>query len=98
MAYDEIRVVYELMDDMSNTFNQSVEQLQDTNQEMQLIATTFEDGALLGMGGDAFVEAIRGKLSPAIAKLADKMNELNQDVQAAKQYAQDADKESSAQF
>lgn len=98
MAYDEIRVVYELMDDMSTTFNQSVEQLQDTNQEMQMIATVMEDGALLGMGGDAFVEAIRGKLSPAIAKLTEKMDELNQDVQAAKQYAQEADKESSAQF
>lgn len=98
MAYDEIRVVYELMDDMSTTFNQSLEQLQDTNQEMLNIANTMADGALLGDGGDQFVESITGALVPAIAKIADKMGELRDDVQAAKQYAQEADQSSSAQF
>ena len=98
MAYDTIRVVYELMDDMSNTFNQSLEQLQDTSQEMSMVANTMTDGALQGMGGDAFVEAIQTKLVPAITKLADKMGELRDDVQAAKTYAQEADQASASQF
>lgn len=98
MAYDEIRVVYESMEEMCQTFNQGVEQLQDTNQEVQSLASMMEDGALLGRGGDAFVDAIRGKLTPAISRLTEKFEELRDDVQAAKQYAEEADKRSKGMF
>lgn len=98
MAYDEIRVVYESMDDMSQTFRQGVEQLQDTMQEVQSIANVLEEGALLGRGGEAFVDAIRSKLAPALSRLTDKFEEMDQDVQAAKQYAQEADKQSKGMF
>jgi WXG100 family type VII secretion target len=96
--YDEIRVVYESMDEMSQTFRQGVEQLQDTMTEMQSVANTLEEGALLGVGGEAFVDAIRSKLAPALSKLTEKLEELDKDVQEAKQYAQEADKQSSGMF
>lgn len=98
MAYDEIRVVYESMEEMCQVFNQGIEQFQDTNQEMQTLAGMMEDGALLGNGGSAFVEAIRGKLTPAISRLTEKFEELRDDVQAAKQYAEEADKRSKGMF
>ena len=98
MAYDEIRVVYESMDDMSQTFRQGVEQLQDTMQEMQNIAKVLEEGALLGRGGEAFVEAIRSKLAPALTRLTEKFEELDKDVQAASQYAREADNTSKGMF
>ena len=98
MATDEIRVVYELMEEMSQTFDAGVEQLQDTMQEMQSVASTLEDGALLGDGGDAFKDAIRGKLCPAIGRLTDKFSELKEDVVAAKNYAEEADKQSKGMF
>lgn len=98
MAYDEIRVVYDSMDDMSQTFRQGVEQLQDTMQEMQSIANVLEEGALLGRGGEAFVDAIRSKLAPAMSRLTDKFEELDKDVQDAKNYAQEADKQSKGMF
>ena len=98
MAYDEIRVVYESMEEMCQTFNQGIEQLQDTNQEVQSLASMMEDGALLGRGGVAFVDAIRGKLTPAISRLTEKFEELRDDVQAAKQYAEEADKRSKGMF
>ena len=98
MAYDEIRVVYESMDDMSQTFRQGVEQLQDTMQEMQNIANVLEEGALLGRGGEAFVEAIRSKLAPALTRLTEKFEELDKDVQAASQYAREADNTSKGMF
>lgn len=98
MAYDEIRVVYESMEEMCQSFNQGIEQLQDTNQEMQALAGMMEDGALLGSGGAAFVDAIRGKLTPAISRLTEKFEELRDDVQAAKQYAEEADKSSKGMF
>jgi WXG100 family type VII secretion target len=91
---DEIKLVYELADDMSSTFDAGAEQLQDTMQEMQSIASQLEDGALLGRAGQAFVEAIRSRLCPSIGKLTDKFQELNQDVQAAKKAMQEADKTS----
>jgi len=95
---DEIRVVYPDMEEMSRTFQQGAEQLQQTMQEMQAIATALEDGALLGLGGQAFVEAIRGRLCPSIDKLADKFKELDVDVRAAMRYAMQADLESKGRF
>lgn len=98
MATDIIKLDYGLAEDMINTFKQGAEQLQDTMQEMQSLANTLEEGALLGQGGDAFVDAIRGKLCPAIAKLTDKYNELADDVAQAVRYMQEADRASQSQF
>ena len=98
MSYDVIKLDYELADEMIATFQQSVEQLQDTMQEMQHIANMLEEGALLGQGGQTFTDAIRNKLTPAISRLTDKFQELSEDVKAAKQYMMEADRQSKAQF
>ena len=87
----EIKMDYGLMEDMSRTFLQGVEQLQDTNQAMQSIANEMEDGALLGRGGVAFTEAIRGKLCPAITRLTDKFQELSEDINKAMEDMRSAD-------
>ena len=88
---EEIKMDYGLMEDMSKTFQQSVEQLQDTLQAAQNIANELEDGGLLGRGGDAFTEAIRNKLSPAISRLTEKMQELSEDVNKAMEDMRSAD-------
>lgn len=95
---DEIKVDYPLMDEMTQTFLKGVEQLQDTMQEMMSIANALEEGALLGRGGTAFTDAIRGKLCPAISKLTDKFQELAEDVKKAKEYAQQADQQAKSMF
>lgn len=96
---DQIRMDYELMDNMKQAFLQGVEQLQDTMQEMQSIANTLEDGALLGQGGDAFTDAIRGKLSPAISRLTERFESLANRVEQAKAEMQEADQsEASPRF
>jgi len=87
----EIRMDYGLMEDMNRVFQQGVEQLQDTMQAMQSIANELEDGALLGRGGVAFTEAIRGKLSPAISRLTDKFQELAEDINKAMEDMRSAD-------
>ena len=43
---DKIKLDYGLAEEMIRTFEQGVEQLQDTMQEMQNIATMIEGGAL----------------------------------------------------
>lgn len=88
---DKIKLDYGLAAEMIRTFQQGAEQLQDTAQEMQVIANTIEGGALLGRGGEAFTEAIRGKLCPAIARLTEKYQELAQDVNDAMQLMREAD-------
>jgi WXG100 family type VII secretion target len=95
---DIIKMDYGLMEDMSQTFKQGVEQLQDTNQVMQNIANELEDGALLGRGGVAFTEAIRDKLCPAIARLTDKFEELAGDIQKAMEDMRSADTSSERMY
>lgn len=95
---DIIKMDYGLMEDMSQTFQQGVEQLENTMQEMQSIANALEDGVLLGRGGAAFTDAIRGKLCPAIARMTDKFNELAGDIQKAMADMKSADSTSQQQF
>jgi uncharacterized protein YukE len=91
MSYDEIKLNYEMAEDMVRTFEQGVEQLQDTMQEIQQLANILEEGALLGRGGEMYTDAIRSKLSPSLSKLTDKFQELAGDVTAAIEYMRDAD-------
>lgn len=98
MATDVIKLEYAKAEEMIRSFQQGREQLQRTLQEMQGVATTIEEGALLGQGGDAFVEAMRTKLTQSITKLSEKFDELAKDVGEAIKYMQEADKTSKAQF
>jgi len=98
MSYDVIKLDYELADEMVATFQQGVEQLQDTMQEVQNIALMLEEGALLGQGGQSFTDAIRNKLAPALTRMTDKFQELAEDVQKAKQYMMEADSASKSKF
>lgn len=94
----EIKMDYGLMEDMNRTFLQGVEQLQDTMQAMQNVANEMEDGALLGRGGTAFTEAIRGKLCPAISRLTDKFQELAEDINKAMEDMKSADTSSERMY
>lgn len=80
MGADKIQLKLPLADQMIKAFREGFEQLQDVSQEMQNIGNTLEEGALLGQGGAAFVDAIRGQLCPSIAKLTDKYKEMAEDV------------------
>lgn len=95
---DIIKMDYGLMEEMSQTFLQAVEALQDTTQEIQSIANTLEGGALLGRGGTGFVESLRGDLTPAIARLIDKCQELSQDINSAVESMQAEDSVSDQLF
>ncbi len=98
MSHDKIKLNYDQAEKMAKTFQQGAQQLQQTMQEMQNIAQMLEEGALLGRGGRAFVEALRSKLCPSIGKLSDKFNELEGDVHAAIAFMRQADAESKKQF
>ena len=98
MAYDEIKMDYPTAEEMIRIFQQGGEQLQDTMQKMQSLATMLEDGALLGNDGKAFVDAIRSKMCPSLGRLTDKFQELSGDVQAAIDFMKEADTSSKGMF
>jgi WXG100 family type VII secretion target len=98
MSHDEIKLNYELAEEMIRTFNDSYEQLQDTTTEMLSISNILEEGALLGRGGTAFTDAIRSNLCPSLGRLTDKFQELAKDVQSAINAMQEADAASSRMF
>ena len=79
----DVRMNYGSMDKMEKEFEAAASQLDDSYREMQKIAKMMEDGALHGVGGDAFREAIQGSLLPAMDSLIFKMNELSSDINGA---------------
>jgi WXG100 family type VII secretion target len=98
MATDEIKMDYDLMEEMRASFRQGSETLQDTQTEVQNLASTLEDGALLGDAGEGFTDAIRSKLAPAIAKLDQKFQEMVSDLQAAENAMREADQSSKSEM
>lgn len=95
---DKIKLNYDLAEQMARTFQQSAQQIQHTLQEMKSISETLKGGALLGQGGQAFAEAIDGKLTKSLDKLGQKFTELDGDVKAAIAAMRQADEESKNQF
>lgn len=80
---DKIKLDFPKAEEMQKTFRAAAEQLDVTLKEMQNIANTLKEGALLGSGGSAYVEAINSKLCPSIVKLRAKYDELEKDVKKA---------------
>ena len=95
---DIIKMDYGLMEDMARAFEQGASQLADTQKEVESIAATLEAGALLGMTGSTFSDALRDKMAPAIARLEEKFSELQADVLRAMGDMRDADRTSRSQF
>ena len=79
----DVRMNYSSMEAMQKTFHQAHAQIEDTMREMEKAAKMMEDGALLGMAGDSYRDAIRTKLVKRMKVLSDKMRELEGDIQGA---------------
>jgi len=79
----DVKMNYGTMDEMAKVFGQAHSQMDDTNTAMENIAKTLEEGALLGTAGDAFRDAIRGKLVKRIKVISDKMSEMEKDIKSA---------------
>jgi uncharacterized protein YukE len=89
MSKPDVRMNYGSMEKMEKAFKQAGQQIEETSRQMEQLAKMMEDGALLGTGGDAFRDAIRGKLVKRMKVLSDKMKELEQDVRGAVQATRD---------
>lgn len=85
----DVKMNYGSMEKMAKEFKAANKQIEESMREMKKISKMAEDGALNGLGGDAYKEAILQKLIPRMKKLADKMAELSQDITGAVQATRD---------
>ena len=79
----DVKMNYDSMERMQKAFHAAHQQVNDTMREMEKIAKSMEDGALVGDAGKAFVEAIRSKLLKRMKVIADKMQEMEKDIHGA---------------
>jgi|SRR5579859_283955 len=79
----DVKMNYGSMENMEKAFHQANQQVTDAISEMEKIAKTLEDGALLGSAGDAFKDAIRSKLIKRMKTIADNMHTLEGDINGA---------------
>lgn len=77
------RMNYPEMEKMSKEFKNAQKQIGDSMRQMKKVAKMSEDGALNGLGGNAFQEAITQKLIPRMKVLEEKMGELSRDMNEA---------------
>lgn len=88
---DIIKMNYPLMEAMAYAFDSGSETLAASISEVNAISQLIADGALIGVGGDAFEEACRGSLVPALQRMQAKFDELEQDVIAAMERMKEED-------
>jgi uncharacterized protein YukE len=85
----DVKMNYGSMEQMEKAFSNAHKQVEDSMREMKKLAQMMGDGALVGMGGDAFKAAIEQKLMKRMKVLSEKMKELEQDVRGAVQATRD---------
>jgi uncharacterized protein YukE len=79
----DVKMNYGSMESMEKAFHQAQQQVQDSITQMEKVAKSLEDGALLGSAGDAFKDAIRSKLEKGMKTIADQMGGLEKDINGA---------------
>ena len=92
------RMNYSSMEKMAKEFHNAHHQIEQSMGAMKKLASMMEGGALVGMGGDAFREAITGKLLPRMNTLKGKMVELERDINGAVSANRDGVKTAQSRF
>lgn len=92
------RMNYSSMEKMAQEFHQAHQQIEQSMSAMKKLVGMMEGGALVGMGGDAFREAINGKLLPRMNILKGKMQELEGDIKGAISATRDGVKTAQSRF
>lgn len=94
----DIKVKFSSMEKMEAEFKAAAKQIEDSMREMKKISKSMEEGALKGMGGDAFRDAIDSKLLPRMQLLEEKMIELSSDIDGAVRATRDGESTAKSRF
>jgi uncharacterized protein YukE len=91
---DELKMDYAMMDSMRQSFLNGADMLEDVRKAILQISEAAEEGALVGDGGDAFVEALNYNLASSVSDLFLKFRELADDIEGAVEDMRSADESS----
>lgn len=80
---DIIKMDYAMMEEMASAFQASSDQLGESLTQVKNIAGLLEEGALLGVAGQAFSESCTGTLTSALTTIQAKMDEMKQDIETS---------------
>jgi uncharacterized protein YukE len=86
------------MDAMAKAFVEAERTLEATISEMDNIAKAMDGGALVGLGGQAFADALNNKLKKRLNVLKTKMHELHKDIKDAQQANREAEGTAKGRF
>ena len=98
MSGIDTRMNYSSMENMGKAFKAAATTLESTARSAKEIARLMQGGALQGMAGDAFVDAINSKLMPRLQVLNAKMTELVGDINGAVIATRDGVKTAQSRF
>jgi hypothetical protein len=85
----DVRMNYDSMEQMASAFHQAGQGLEQTIAAATNVANQMSGGALLGLGGDEFVGAVKEQLVPRLKTLVAKMYEMENDIKGAVSYTRD---------
>jgi len=94
----DVRMNYGSMEKMEKEFRGAHKQVDESMREMKKLAKMMEDGALEGLGGDAFRNAIMQQLLPRMKVISEKMAELEKDMRGAVRATRDGIKDAKLRF
>ena len=94
----DVKMKFSSMEKMEAEFKAAYKQIGDSMREMKKISKSMEEGALKGMGGDAFRDAIDQKLLPRMMALEEKMIELSSDIDGAVRATREGEKTAKSRF
>ncbi len=94
----DVKMKFSSMEKMEAEFKAASKQIEDSMREMKKISKSMEEGALKGMGGDAFRDAIDSKLLPRMLSLEEKMIELSSDIDGAVRATREGESTAKSRF
>ncbi len=94
----DVKMKFSSMEKMEAEFKAAAKQIEDSMREMKKISKSMEEGALKGMGGDAFRDAIDSKLLPRMLSLEEKMIELSSDIDGAVRATREGESTAKSRF
>jgi uncharacterized protein YukE len=95
---EKIRVNYPALLDMAKHCEMVANRLNETAALAQKIATTMNNGALVGEPGDIFSSALIGPFQNRVKKLSNKFTEVSNDIKQAVNDMQTADRAAGSNF
>jgi hypothetical protein len=89
-SHNELKMDFQKMDEMKASCQQAAEELDFTLSEIENIAGRLEEGALVGEAGDTLACGLRDVLAARLTLLRDKFEEIQRDLEYAKQQMENA--------